>query len=167
MKHWVFACLAVVACGNKKNEDDHKASEPSARPPAVQIVCDKLVAKALRDKDLVGYVMSDEPGLTHTEVRCNLENGPSWVKIDFSCSDDIAAAMAREKHENGVEEDVAVGKRGYKVPAGSPAGDYTLRFLDDDTNCVVAIYSRGNDIAKDPVPFAKDLAASLTPGSLK
>jgi hypothetical protein len=183
--------LALLACGKKDDGDNAATKQPgppagSAAPvapdkpsapvpdkptapgaPDKVMSCGKLVPKAIVDKYLAGYEATAQTPFPET-ANCDFKKKTpmATVHVGFVCKDSLKDNMQ-------VMLDATGGTKTPGIGAGATVRDLVsgvrlVVFFGDTTNCKVMISAVGDtDLVKDPVPFAKDLAAALTPASLQ
>jgi len=161
----LVVAIALLGC-SKRSDEPANAAPGSTAPAAKQIPCTALIPPALFAKYLAGYTLKEHhnPRLVGATCQYAKQNprGPDYgalgVDVTYQCADNLIAAMpvTLKMYSDRARVD-GIGRGAAQIGLG------ILQFWDDDTNCVVTIGAFANDIAKDPVPFAKDLAAAVTP----
>lgn len=151
----VAACLLIAACG----KDDKAAGDRPAPTPAGAGQCRTLVPASIVAKYFAGYEPSERL-VGNSGVQCRfIRTSPfAEVSVSFNCEQAAAAAMTgmieRQKAKGGVELP-GLGKGAVKI-------GHAVMVWDDDSTCVLTIIAADNEIAIDPLPFAKDLTAAVT-----
>lgn len=166
----LLAYASVIACGNKHSNDRQApaASPGPVAPPGlapqstVAASCAKLVSQALVEKHLAGFAFDAmaSSGLLASPGPATLcvfrkagppEADPVLATISFAPGD---SNHNTEKLDamvtSGAHEVSGIGRRAVRVAN-------TIEFWSTHTSCVVALPADEQ--------FAKDLDATLTPGS--
>jgi hypothetical protein len=120
-----------------------------------------LIPQALADKFVSGYQLTEGTDYG-SGVRCTYKapGKADNLAVTFRCDGMAAAAKLEIDEAKKKGTFVDVGRGGAKV-AGA------LHVLDDDTDCFIAIGGYNSAVATDPLPFAKELVAAITPAVIE
>ena len=160
----IVAYASVIACSNKHSNDQQPPAAPPGLAPESAVVssCAKLVPQALVEKHLAGFAFDARAssGLTASPGPATLcvyrKAGPpeaesvlamiSFAPGDSNYNTEKLDAMVK----NGAREVAGIGRRAVRIAD-------SIEFWSTHTSCVVALTADEQ--------FAKDLDATLTPGS--
>jgi hypothetical protein len=152
----VIIALITCACSNKSDEGRAKVA-------IGHLSCSKLVAPAIVAKYLEGYSVKESA--QDGALFCIYAKDDNQNEFSFRCDDSVPATM-----NDKLETAKKAGNTEFPGIGRAAVGSLELgilAFWDDDTPCLVQLTVFGTAIGKNPLPFAKDLADSLTPASLR
>jgi len=178
----LVAVVLLSSCGKKKDDapapgsatpaPTGSAPAPTVSAPAptgsapaaaAKLDCDRVFAKALREKYFADAKIEDKTQGIEFAGGCGIEGADYTADITVTCNDVVSANMAEtlkltKQGSKDMTDLVGVGKGGVTSPLATIGTQATA--WDDDSNCMVTVMVTGSKKA-DTIAITKDLLATL------